>query len=88
MQSKLCTNPILVSVEELQKVVAEITKEKVNTQESPSQTPTATSGQPQEQQAQDATAKVDSIVIITSTTKEQDKEKIRQKDTIDPTTQS
>ena len=39
----------MVSVEELQKVVAEITKEKVNTQEPPSQTPIATNGQPTEQ---------------------------------------
>ena len=69
-----------MSVDKLQKVVAEITEEKVNTQEPPSQPPIATSGQPQEKQAQDATTKVDSIVIVTSTTEEQDKEKIGQKD--------
>ena len=85
LQSQLCTNPILVSVEELQKVVDEINKEKVNTQEPPSQIPTATSEKPQEQQAQDASAKADSTVIVSSTTKEQDKEKIGQKDTSTPT---
>ena len=57
----LCTNPILVSVEELQKVVAEITKEKVNTKEPPSQPPIATSGKPHEQKEKDVTAKVDSM---------------------------
>ena len=77
MQSKLCTNPILVSVEELQKVVAKITRDKVNTQKPPSQTPLATSGKSQEQQAQDAIAKVDSTMKITTTTEEQDKEKNR-----------
>ena len=77
-----------MSVEELQKAVAKITKEKVNTQEPPSQTPTTTSEQPQEQQAQDASTKVDSTVIVSSTTKDQDKEKIGQKDTSTPTTLS
>ena len=48
MQSQLCTNPILVSVEELQNAVVKINKEKVNTQEPPSQTPLATSEQPKE----------------------------------------
>ena len=43
LQSQLCTNPILVSVEELQKVVAKITKEKVNPQEPPSHIQIATS---------------------------------------------
>ena len=83
LQSQLCTNPILVSVEELQKVVAEITNEKVNTQEPPSQPPTATSDQPKEQVAQDTFAKVDTIVTVTI--KESAKEQIGQKD---PTTQS
>ena len=75
MQSQLCTNPILVSVEELKKVVAKITKEKVNTKEPPSQNSIATSGQPQEKQAQDVIAKVDSTVIVSTTTEEQDREK-------------
>ena len=48
----------------------------MNTQEQPSQTPIATSGQPQEQQAQDATAKVDSTMIVTISAEEKDKEKI------------
>lgn len=41
----MCTSPILVSVEELQRAVAEITNKKVNPQEPASQSPTATSGQ-------------------------------------------
>ena len=40
----------MVSVEELQKVVAEITKEKVTTQEPPLQTPTTTIEQPKDEQ--------------------------------------
>ena len=46
LQAQLCANPVLVSVEELQKAVAEIANEKVNPQEPPSHTQTATSGQP------------------------------------------
>ena len=88
LQSQLCTNLVLVSVEELQKAVAEITKEKVNTQEPPSKTPTVTSGKPQEQQAQDATAKANSTMIVTKTTEEKDKEKLGQRDVSTPTTQS
>ena len=48
LQAQLCTNPILVSVEELQKVVADITRDKVNPQEPSSHIPTVTSGQPME----------------------------------------
>lgn len=36
LQSQLCTSPVLVSVEELQRTIAEITKDKVNLQELPS----------------------------------------------------
>ena len=78
----------MVSVEELQKEIAEITKEKVNTQELPSQTPTTTNGQPKEQQAQDAIAMVDSSVIVTTTAKEKDKENTGHKDISNPTTQT
>ena len=60
----------------------------MNTKEPPSQPPIATRGQPQDKQAQDASTKVDSTVIVTSTTKEQDKQKSRKKDTTDSTTQS
>ena len=35
LQAKWCGNPILDSVEELQKVVIEVTRDKVNTQEPP-----------------------------------------------------
>ena len=45
LQEKLCENPILVSVDELQKVVADITRDKVNTKEPPS-IPTVTHVQP------------------------------------------
>ena len=44
MQAQLCASPILVSVEELQKAVAQITQEKVNPQEPPSQTAIDTIG--------------------------------------------
>ena len=46
LQTQLCNNPILVSVDELQKVVANIIRDKVNTQEPPSTIPLATSDQP------------------------------------------
>ena len=42
LQARLCENPVLVSVNELQKAVVEITRDKVNTQEPPSTTPLAT----------------------------------------------
>ena len=53
LQAQLCTNLVLVSVEELKKAVANITREKVNPQEPPSHIPIATSGQPKEQAIQD-----------------------------------
>ena len=73
-----------MSVEELQKAIAEINKKTENTQEQPSQNPIATSGQPQEKQAQDASSKVDSIVTKTSPIEEQEKEKTRKRDTSTP----
>lgn len=48
-QAKLCTNPILVSVDELQKVVANTIRDKVNPQEPLSIISIATSGQLQMQ---------------------------------------
>ena len=42
LEAKLCGNPILVSMEELQKVVTEVTREKVNPQEPPSIIPLVT----------------------------------------------
>ena len=65
-----------MSVEELQKVVAKITKEKVNSQEPPLHPPIATSGQSQEQVVSDTIAKVDSTMPDYSTAKEQSKEQI------------
>ena len=44
-QSKLCSNHVLVSVNELQKVVADTIRDKVNPQEPPFIISTATSGQ-------------------------------------------
>ena len=41
LQAQLCTNLVLVSVEELQKNVVEITRDKVNSQEPPSHIPIA-----------------------------------------------
>ena len=55
----MCTSPVLVSVEELQRAVAEITKDKVNPQEPPSQQAIGTSDQPIEQANKNATTKVD-----------------------------
>ena len=49
----------------------------MNPQESPSHMPIATSGQPQEQVAQDTSARVDSIAIVTLTTEEQGKKEKR-----------
>ena len=57
-------------MEELEKAIVEITKEKVNPQEPPSHIPTPISGQPQEKVAQDTSVKADSIVTITTTVKE------------------
>ena len=48
-QEKLCKNLVLVSVDELQKVVADTTRDKVNPQEKPSLISTATSAQIQMQ---------------------------------------
>ena len=55
MQSELCNNPVLVSVEELQKATAEITKSRVNTQEPPSQ---AIAEQTQEQPEKETPAEL------------------------------
>ena len=44
LQAQLRTNLVLVSVEELQKFVDDITRDKVNPQEPPSHIPIATSG--------------------------------------------
>ena len=48
LQARLCENHVLVSVDELEKAVVDITRDKVNTQEPPSIIPTTTSGQPHE----------------------------------------
>ena len=76
-----------MSVEELQKAIAKINKDKVNLQEPPSHTKIATSGQ-QKEKVVDTFSKVDSTKPNTSTVKEQEKEKTRQHDTSVTTTQS
>ncbi len=62
LQAQLCTNLGLVSMEELQKAIADIKRNKVNPQEPPSHIPIATSGQPIVKIVEDTLAKVDSIV--------------------------
>ena len=64
LQAKLCDNLVLVSVNELQKVVANTSKDKVNPQEPPSIISTATSGQLLVLTSQDTSAKVDTSVTI------------------------
>jgi hypothetical protein len=59
LQSELCSNPVLVSGEELQKAMAETTKTKVNPQEPPSQISIATTNQPIEKVDKETPAKVD-----------------------------
>ena len=73
LQSEMCTSPILVSVEELQRVVAKITKEKVNPQEPPSQILAAISAQPTKKVDKDTTTKVDASTSppATETVKDQ-----------------
>lgn len=43
LQAQLCSNLVLVNVEELQKVITKVTRDKVNTQEPPSSIPYVTS---------------------------------------------
>ena len=95
LQEKLCNNPILVSVDELEKVVTDLTRDQVNTQEPPSVISTATSGQHTVQTSIDTSAKVDTTIKVmmiehkTQTTKEREptKEQIGQMDAFVPTTQ-
>ena len=85
LQAQLCNNPVLVSVEELQKVVADLTRDKVNPQEPPFDIPSATSGKPIEKTIVDTSTKVDSTTKVlmiehkTKSTKEKEpaKEKTR-----------
>ena len=76
----------MVSIDELQKAIADITRDKVNTQEPPSATPTTTSGQLQEKTSKDTSIKVDTIVKVvmieqqTKTIEETTKEQAGQTD--------
>ena len=64
LQAQLCNNLVLVSVDELQKVVANLTRDKVNPQEPPFDIPLATSGQPTMHTKIDTSTKVDSTVQV------------------------
>lgn len=64
LQEKLCDNLVLVSVNELQKVVADTSRDKVNPQEPPSSISIATSGQILVLTSQDTLEKVYRLVTI------------------------
>ena len=64
LQARLCENLVLVSFYELQKVVDDITRDKVNTQEPPSTIPSATSDQLSIQTSVGHIYKVDTSVKI------------------------
>ena len=64
LQARLCENLVLVSVDELQKVVAKITRDKVNTHEPLSPIPSTTSAQPLIQTSVESSTKVDTIVKV------------------------
>ena len=64
LQAKLCNNPILVSVEELQKAVTEVTRDKVNPQEPPSTIPSVTHVKSLIQPLVDTSTKVDTLVKV------------------------
>ena len=68
---------MLVSVDESQKVVANLTRDKVATQETSFVIPIATSGQPQEKASVDTLAKVDTKNKVSIIAKEPTKEQIR-----------
>ena len=95
LQARLCENPILVSVEELQKAVADITRDKVNTQEPRSTIPLATSAQTLVQTLDDTSTKVDTTVKVdivdtsqTTKVKELTKEQAGQIDVFVPNAQT
>lgn len=67
LQDKLCENPVLVSVDELQKAIADITRHKVNTQEPNFSIPPTTSGQLSVQTSEDTSTKVVTIVKVVMT---------------------
>ena len=62
LQANLCDNPILVSVEELQKAVTKVTREKVKTQEPTYVIPSATSVKTLTQTIVDTFTKVDTSI--------------------------
>ena len=59
LQARLCENLVLVSVEEFQKAIVDITRDKVNPQEPPFFIPLAVSAQPLVQKSIDTSTKVD-----------------------------
>ena len=64
LQATLCENLVLVSIDELQKVVANITRDKLNTKEPHSTIPLATSDQPLIKTLVDTSKKVDTTIRI------------------------
>ena len=64
LQAKLCDNPVLVSVDELQKVVTDVTRDRVNPQEPPSIIPLITNVQTSAQTIVDTYTKVDTSVKV------------------------
>lgn len=75
LQAKLCENPVLVSVDEFQKVVVDITGEKVNPKEPPSTIPLVTQVQLLIQKKVDTSTKVDTSDKIITIEKKQAEEK-------------
>ena len=61
LQAKLCDNPILVSIDELQKLVTDTEREKVNPQEPPSIIPQVTTIQPLVKEDEATLDKVDTV---------------------------
>ena len=64
LQAQLCGNPILVSIDELQKVVTDVARDKVNPQEPPSIIPLVTQVQFLTQTIVDTSTKVDTSIKI------------------------
>ena len=69
--TKLCDNPIQVSIEKLQKEVTEVTRDKVNPQEPPFFTPLVTQVEPLTQTIVDTSTKVDTSIKIDTIEKNQ-----------------
>ena len=69
LQARLCENPVLVSVDELQKAVVDITRDKVNPQEPPSVISSITQVQPLIQTTVDKSTNVDTNIKVNTSDK-------------------